>query len=197
MSKETAQRAIKAFKAEYAGTAGRLQRIREDRTYSDEYKQQMLTKEISRYNSVKDALREDAIREINELQAGIRTNRLQAIQKGLESAEQINLILQGINNNAYSHTMLQDIITSMQGNSVALESIRGSLLNSPDESTRLMAAEIPTDKSERVIGNLSKIANHLRDIPAVESTDINDFAGAMYRSGESFDSWCSYIDSIE
>lgn len=195
MSKGRAISAIRKYGKEYTDTINRINKIRNDTNLSEQGKAVRIAEIASAYNSKADALRNDVIDSIGEVVAGINTRRQSAVKQGLASAEQINMIVNGINNGAYSKRMLDDIIETFSDNPIATESIRGALLKHDDERYKSRAIAIRTYNPEKEISNLEKIADQIQHEPSVLSTGKgDDWNIGLYQSGQTFEAWENYIN---
>ncbi len=198
MIKSNATKAITNYKDFYTKTASQIAEIRASKNYTDEYKAAAIQKVMDEYRSKCDSYKAKAIDAVNEIKSGFSDKRQAAIKKGLESAEQINLLLTGIANNAYSPDMLKDITASMADNPFALDTIRNALLASDNEELKAFAASIPKNNDNGIMRNLDRISDSLSEVPSPDVDSKNDWNVGFYQNGTTFDGWISYIDgSIE
>lgn len=194
MNKEKALQAIKNYRNYYTDLAHKINTIRADRTHTEKWKSEQIAKLTNDYYAnhltYKDAIRTS----VEDIKTGIKTKRQEEIKRGLEASEAVNMIITGINNNAYSPDMLTDVLSVYADNPVALSTIRGALIASSNEDIKMIATHIPQTNNDRVMKNLDKITDALEFIPSVEADGLKDWNAGLYQDGTSFDGWTNYID---
>lgn len=195
MTKEKVLKAIENYKAVYTNTAKQIETVKQ----SQELTTQGKVAKIGQIENAQDSKLADArakvINAINDLIANLEQTRRKAVEIGLQDADRINLVVDGINHEAYDIDMLKDMIDAFQGNTVALARIKSALENNEDLKYHALAIEIETDKSNKVIANLEKIKTLLETEPKISFTanQENDITSQLYLSGATFDNWSTYI----
>ena len=134
---------------------------------------------------------------LEELKGDLIVNRRKDVAKGLEDAERINLVVDGIDKEAYTVAMIEDMITAFNGNSVALARIKNALDSSGEVAYHNISMTIPKDQGNKVIDNIDKIIRTLNTEPTISFASKNqatDFGTQLYWSGATFDEWHRYIE---
>ncbi len=193
MSKTTAISAIKAYGKAYTDAVNSISKIRNNKELSEDGKAVRIASVVDGFNAKSEKMKADIVSELDSIKCSIDSRRQEAVSKGMASAEQINMIVSGINQSAYSLPMINDIIGTFKGNPVALETIRGALLANDREAYKSAGLEIPMNTDSKVYRNLDSITEQLNHEPPVTTTDRADWNIGLYQSGQTFDSWCDYI----
>jgi hypothetical protein len=194
MSKQNAIKAISNYKDFYTATFKQIATLKADKDHTDSWKQPKVEKIMKDFFNQNDLYKSAVKEAIAELAKATDTKRQENIKRGLESAESINMVVNGIKSNSYSVETLNDLIAVYNDNPVALQSLRGALLASNSEDMKTVGASIPQNSDDRVKMNLDRIVNNLTDIPSPTADAKQDFNVGLLQNGTTFDQWISYID---
>ena len=197
MSKSNATRKIRECGEYYTRTKKKIDAIRADKAYTDDFKKSQVDRLISEYNANIGKYQEDANTAIEAIQKGLAEKRQADIEKGLASAEIVNNILNGIKGGVYTGEMMRDLVAIHRDNAYATKAIRGALVASENDEYKSIGIGIPLSNGDKVSHNLDRIIKGIKEIPSpleVENGRGN-FNVGLYQSGQNFDSWCNYIDT--
>lgn len=198
MNKAEATKALSAYKDFYTKTVSQIAAIKASKDFTEEYKAAAIDKVMAEYNSKSEAYNTKAKEAVNTIIEGYSQRRQANIRKGLESADQINLLVNGIKNNVYTIDMLKDITATLADNPFALDTIRSTLVSSDNTDMQLFGASIPQNRDDRIIGNLNNIATKLSEVPSPMADSKADWNSGFFQNGVTFDSWANYInDNID
>lgn len=196
MDKAKVIKELENFRKQYVETAVKLIKIREDNDLTPEAKARRIDEIGNKYRDAINNSKAVSVEATKGLQRALRARRKSDIVNGLKSADEIQIITDAIKNNAFNADMLNDITEIFEHNPVALESIRGALKNSTDESTQMLALNLPTDNTEKNIESLNKLIRNIENVPPVENP-VTEITAAMYQNGMAFDSMIDFVNSIE
>lgn len=202
MSKATVLNGIRNYQGIYTDVVKQIKKIKDNQDLTDQAKATRIAK-IENENAEVLAV---AKRELNTI-IGAYRDELTATRKaktasGLNDAEKIALVCNGIKSGAYTATMIRDVVDAFGDNPIALASIRTELTKSGDTNYNNIAVEIPRDANmqfSRVIGGLDNITNALdaeKSISFALDHSGDDMASALYVSGDTFNSWYDYISDV-
>lgn len=197
MGKATVLRNINNYKGAYQALTSKVDQVKASKELTNIGKRDRIEKLTELTKEELQKAKTSLIASLEELKGELIVNRRKEVAKGLEDAERINLVVSGIASEAYTTTMIEDMITAFNGNSVALAKIKGALEDSGEVAYHNIAMNIPKDQGNKVVDNLDKIIKTLNAEPTISFTEknqANDFTTQLYWSGATFDEWYRYIE---
>ena len=197
MNKATVLRNINNYKGAYQALTSKIDQVKASDKLTNVGKREQIEKMTELTKEELQKAKASLIASLEELKGELIVNRRKEVAKGLEDAERINLVVSGIASEAYTTTMIEDMITAFNGNSVALAKIKGALEDSGEVAYHNIAMNIPKDQGNKVVDNLDKIIKKLNAEPTISFTEKNraqDFGTQLYWSGATFDEWYRYIE---
>ena len=197
MDKANATKKIKACGEYYTSVKKKIDAIRADQAYSDDFKKSQVAHLMSEYHANIGRYQEEANTAIEALPAGIAEKRQADIAKGLASAETVNNILNGIKGGVYTGEMMRDLVAIHRDNAYATKAIRSALIASESDEYKSIGVGIPLTNDDRVSHNLDRIVQGIKEIPSPLENENGrgNFNVGFYQSGQNFNSWCDYIDN--
>lgn len=196
MNKSITLNAIKKYRDEYTKAVRTINQIKSFDDLTDEAKERRINDVITEYDKISDALRDSAVAAVKDLQNEIHEKHRVDIAEGLSMAAEINLIKGNIQDGSFNKNMLAYCREVFADNPLAIDSIRGALMASKDESLAALAVGLPIDQAEANIASLDKVIGNIQNVSPINAAD-NDINVAMWQSGSSFDSICTFIENME
>lgn len=199
MSKSKVLQNIKNYGDLRGDVALEIIKIKENRDLTNQAKRNKIAEVEARNEASLKASRDALTASVKELKAELEAQRKAQVARGMDDAEKIALVVNGIKSNAFAPSMVKDLVDGFADNPIALASIRTELARSQDADYNTLAIDIPKDAnsgSYRVIGNLDNIVHSLNEENSIgyqlDNADT-DIATRLYVSGDTFNSWHQYI----
>lgn len=185
---------MKDYKSVYLEAIDKVSKMKEDTTYSERAKADMIDGLINRYTPMVEDAAARVVAQIENTQNELRTERQNAIKAGMEKAAEIGLVKKGIESGDYSADYVRDLLTIYADNPPMIEAIRAACKYNSNDEIKSIYNDIPEDETEQRIRSLEKIKNNILQAPKLaDKTLAGDVAAVMWRNGSSVDSMVEFL----
>ena len=199
MSIKTVTEKIINYKNVYLEGVQQIRNTWANETMTDIGKQQRVAELKERYTPMIEAAAERVINEIENTQAELIEERQKALTKGLESAEAVALVRKSIEQGDYSADMISDLIGAYADDPIMSEAIRAACTASTNEEIKLLASDIPEDKTHDQIKGLDKAIQRIKAAPKFSDQGrMSDYPDAIFwQNGAGIDSLVTFLLGLE
>ena len=198
MGIENIAKAVKGYKSLYMEAQKKIDGIRTSTELTQEAKDRRVNDIEGRYEPMIESAVNDVVTVITATQEELKKDRLNRIARGLDESDKITVVVNGIGNGVYDAKMVSDMVEIYKDNPPMLEAIRGAVGRSENLEVKELLTQIPKDTTNELIKKLDKAINTIESAPKLSArVPAGDMASALWKSGQSIDSFIDFILGLQ